>query len=178
MYSRGVNKGAIFHSASDYFYFTECTMLYLIPRGDLMNYLLSISYSKKRIYSLISKAESLKNYAEDISLYAYCLMPNHFHFLLQQNTDNAMPKFIKSLLTRYSMYYSMKYQYVGHLFQGRYKAIGVKSDAYFQIVREYIHNNPNNIQKYRNKPYEYPWSSAYDYINPYSTRPWIKTARS
>lgn len=174
VFNRGVNKALIFHSPDDYLYFTECMMLYLIPVDQLATYLFNHGYSTQKFQHLISRAASIKNYAKEISLLAYCLMPNHFHFLIEQSTMTGMSRFMKSLLIRYSMYYVLKYKYVGHLFQGRYKAIMVRNEAYFDIIINYIHSNPTSLKRYQNAPEEYPWSSA---INVISKKPWLKTAR-
>ncbi len=175
VFNRGVNKAVIFHSPDDYRYFTECMMLYLIPSSQLLSYLSNNGYNSQQLQRLITRASRIKNYAEEICLYAYCLMPNHFHFLLEQSRITSMQRFMKSLLTRYSMYYSLKYKYVGHLFQGRYKAIIVKNEAYFQIVTGYIHENPASLKSYQNAPKEYPWSSAKG-LN--GKIPWLKKART
>ena len=64
-----------------------------------------------------------KNFHKQIELVAYCLMPNHFHFLLKQFEKNTLKSFMTSILTRYVMYFNKKYDRVGGLFQGVYKAI-------------------------------------------------------
>jgi putative transposase len=62
-------------------------------------------------------------------LYAYCLMPNHLHLLAEMH-DAPISRVMHALLTAYSQYHNRKYQKVGHLFQGRYKAILCQSDRY------------------------------------------------
>ena len=68
--------------------------------------------------------EKLKDYKKkhDISILAYCLMPNHIHLLLRQNSPEPVSTFIQKLHTAYSMYYNKKYEQVGHIFQNRFKA--------------------------------------------------------
>lgn len=171
IFNRGVNKAVIFHCPDDYLYFTECIMLYLVPRDQLASHLFDYGYSSDKFQRMMSRAATIKNYADEMGLFAYCLMPNHFHFLIEQKNVTSMPRFMKSLLTRYAMYYALKYQYVGHVFQGRYKAILVNNEAYFHIVTNYIHQNPTSLKRYRNAPDEYPWSSA---NNVSGKRPWLK----
>jgi putative transposase len=62
-------------------------------------------------------------------LYAYCLMPNHVHLLIERR-KNAISRVMQRLLTGYSLYFNRKYQKVGHLFQGRYKSILCQTDQY------------------------------------------------
>jgi REP element-mobilizing transposase RayT len=74
-------------------------------------------------------------------LYAYCLMPNHVH-LLAEMLDDPISRVMHGLLTAYSQYHNRKYKKVGHLFQGRYKAILCQSDRYLGELVRYIHLNP------------------------------------
>src|ERR1700752_4026815 len=55
-------------------------------------------------------------------LYAYCLMPNHVHLLMERR-QNAISRVMHRVLTGYSLYFNRKYEKVGHVFQGRYKSI-------------------------------------------------------
>jgi len=72
---------------------------------------------------------------------AYCLMDNHFHFLIQQTGKNDMDSFMQSCMTRYTRYFNQKYKRVGPLFQGKYKAVMVESDAQLLYLTRYIHRN-------------------------------------
>src|SRR3989304_8631466 len=63
--------------------------------------------------------EYKKKYA--VHILAYCLMPNHFHFLIKQSFPNALSKFMSDLCNSYSRYLNVKYELVGSLFQGRFK---------------------------------------------------------
>lgn len=72
---------------------------------------------------------------------AWALMPNHFHFLLR-NESGEMPTFMKCLLTAYSMYFNSHHQRVGHLFQNRYQSPVISKDSYLREVIRYIHLNP------------------------------------
>src|SRR5574342_604301 len=74
-------------------------------------------------------------------LYAYCLMPNHVHLLIERQ-DDAVSRIMQSVLTGYSQYFNRKYKKIGHLFQGRYKAILCQTDRYLGELVRYIHLNP------------------------------------
>ena len=68
-------------------------------------------------------------------LYAYCLMTYHIHLLIERRTDDV-GRTMQRVLTGYSQYYNRKYHKVGHLFQGRYKAILCQSGPYLsELVR-------------------------------------------
>ncbi len=101
-----------------------------------------------------------------VRLYAWCLMPNHFHLLVE--TPNAnISLFMRRLLTRIAKRFNAKYRLVGHVFQGRYKAVVCQDDVYFQTLLRYIHSNP--IRRKRGKALvsklsDWPWSSHRFYM--------------
>lgn len=97
------------------------------------------------------------------SIICYCLMPNHIHLLVKQNSEIPIYRLISSIHTSYSMYFNRKYGKVGHLFQGRFKQNGVDKDKYLLQLSSYIHLNPlmNGLV---NKLKDYQWSSYPDYI--------------
>ena len=74
-------------------------------------------------------------------LYAYCLMPNHVHLLIEMQ-DDPLSRIMQILLTSYSQYYNRRYRKIGHLFQGRYKSILCQTDRYLGELVRYIHLNP------------------------------------
>jgi putative transposase len=95
-------------------------------------------------------------------LYAYCLMTNHVHLLFERQTD-AVGRIMHRLLTGYSQYYNRRYRRVGHLLQGRHKAILCQSDQYLSELVRYIHLNPVRARMVR-KPEEYQYSSHGCYL--------------
>lgn len=77
----------------------------------------------------------------DFKLFAYCLMGNHIHLLIQE-CNEPIEQVMKRITTRFVYWYNIKYQRVGHLFQDRFKSEPVEDDAYFMTVIRYIHQNP------------------------------------
>ncbi len=103
------------------------------------------------------------------SLYAYVLMSNHIHLLIETR-ETPLSKILQGINQSYTMHYNKTYRTVGHLFQGRYKAILCDRDAYLLALLRYIHYNPVRA-RITEKPGEYPWSSHQAYLgksNPYS----------
>ena len=96
-------------------------------------------------------------------IFAYCLMGNHVHLLLQV-TEEPLEQVMKRIGTRYVVWYNNKYSRAGHLFQDRYKSEPVADDAYFLTVLRYILNNPVKGGICR-RAEEYRWSSAMDYYS-------------
>lgn len=72
---------------------------------------------------------------------AWCLMPNHFHFLIQRGV-RPLSELMHHVMTGYAVNYNLRRQRCGHLFQNRYKAIICDGDSYFQELAPYIHLNP------------------------------------
>ncbi|MEK7544352.1 MAG: transposase [Patescibacteria group bacterium] len=107
----------------------------------------------------------------EVTLLAYCLMPNHVHLLLRQDGEEPMDRFIHRLHTAYTMYFNIKYERLGSVFQGRFKAKLIDTDEYLLHVSRYIHINPIEIvQDYAQGPAlsvelgKFPWSSYGEYL--------------
>ncbi len=100
-------------------------------------------------------------------LYAYCLMSNHVHLLIERQA-NAVGRIMQRLLTGYAQYYNRRYRRVGHLLQGRYKAILCQSDRYLSELVRYIHLNPVRARMV-NQPEDYAYSSHCVYLGMEST---------
>ncbi len=77
----------------------------------------------------------------DHSIYALCLMPNHFHISLHAR-KTPISKIMSSLATSYSMYFNRKYHHLGPVFQNRFKSILIENDSYFLELSRYIYLNP------------------------------------
>jgi REP element-mobilizing transposase RayT len=76
-----------------------------------------------------------------VVLYAYCLMPNHVHLLLQ-TAEAPLAKFMQGLQQSYTQHFNRTREKVGHLFQGRYRAIVCEKEEYLAALVRYIHLNP------------------------------------
>jgi putative transposase len=112
--------------------------------------------------------------AERVSarFHVYCLMPNHYHFILETPLAN-LSQIMHFINTSYSVYLNLKHDRCGHLFQGRFKAILMDAESYARILTFYIHGNPvrKNIVA---RPEEYEWSSAAAYFGVAASRCWLR----
>ena len=97
-----------------------------------------------------------------VTIYAYCLMPNHVHLLVKSGAED-LDLFMKRIGTRYAVWYNKKYGRVGHLFQDRFKSENVEDDRYFLTVLRYIIRNPVNAG-IEDEPGHYKWSSYRAYL--------------
>jgi REP-associated tyrosine transposase len=96
------------------------------------------------------------------SLYAYVLMSNHVHLLIETGTT-ALSKILQGLNQSYTMYFNKKYETVGHLFQGRFKAILCDKESYLLSLIKYIHMNPLRAKMAKSIG-GYRWSSHGSYV--------------
>jgi putative transposase len=108
--------------------------------------------------------ERLAKYRERnaVQLYAYCLMPNHVHLLLQTG-EIPLAKFMQGVQQSYTQYFNRTYRKVGHLFQGRYKAIVCEKERYLLALIRYIHLNPVRAHLV-SQPEDYPYSGHQVYL--------------
>lgn len=96
------------------------------------------------------------------ALYGYVLMTNHVHLLIE--TDKIpLSKIMQGVQFTYTRYYNREYNKVGHLFQGRYKAILCDRDSYLLELVRYLHLNPARLRRPLD-PWRYRWSSHGAYL--------------
>ncbi|KKT36466.1 MAG: hypothetical protein UW22_C0038G0002 [Candidatus Gottesmanbacteria bacterium GW2011_GWB1_44_11c] len=179
LYNRGVEKHSIFNDDQDYGVFLSYVKTYLEPKDEkgLSTILLDPLSSSKEKYRA-QKLLRLNNFFGEISLPSYCLLPNHFHFLVFQKSADAIDRFMNSLFTRFTMYMNKKNKRVGPLFQSVYKAVLVDSDEQLLYTSRYIHRNPIGIhrsgRRYIRMLATYPYSSYPDYLGIRKT-PWVES---
>lgn len=148
LYNRGVEKRLIFQDQQDYSVFLSYLKEYLLPKNEKeLHERLSDPAISPRERDKILKILRLNNFSNDIILLAYCLMPNHFHFFVKQKSPKTIDKFTNSLCTRYTMYFNKKYDRVGSLYQGVYKAVLIENEAQFLNLSRYIHKQAIRIDK-------------------------------
>ena len=97
------------------------------------------------------------------TLYAFCLMPNHFHLALKL-AHIELERIMQALQYRYASSFNRRWTRVGHLFQGRYKAKLCRTDSYLIQLVSYIHYNPVAGGLVA-RPQDWPWSSHAEFLN-------------
>ena len=96
-----------------------------------------------------------------LSILAYCLMPNHVHFVCIPEHEHSLARTLNACHMRYAHYFNKKRRLTGHLWQGRFYSCVLDDDHFYAAVR-YIENNPVRAKLVK-KPYEWKWSSAQDH---------------
>lgn len=140
IYNRGVEKRLIFQDDQDYAVFLGYLKEYLLPKDEKnLRMKLSDPDISFRERAKILRILRMNNFTDEVTLIAYCLMPNHFHLFVKQKSLNTIDRFMQSLCTRYTMYFNKKYKRVGPLFQSVYKAVPLSNESQFLHLSRYIH---------------------------------------
>ncbi len=105
-------------------------------------------------------------------IHAFCLMRNHVHLLVQVE-EVPLSRIMQNVSQRFTTWINYTQSRTGHLFQGRYKAILLDSDAYLLELVRYIHLNPVRVGAVPN-PEDFPWSGHRAYLG-VETIPWLTT---
>jgi REP element-mobilizing transposase RayT len=92
------------------------------------------------IYLLKKIKESYQEFG--INIFAYCLMPNHYHFLIQQLTYKPVSDWLRTIFGGYTQAINKQQERKGTLFEGRAKGILIDKEEYLIHLMRYIHNNP------------------------------------
>ena len=151
IFNRGVAKMQIFNNFFDYNRFYK-SMLYYQIEGPKPRYSLFMPETLK--------LDSTKKIVEIVS---YCLMPNHFHFLVRQITEGGITEFISKLSNSYTKYYNIKHRRIGPLLQGDFKSVHIESNEQLIHLSRYVHLNP--VVGYVTRDLEtYRWSSYLEYV--------------
>ncbi len=179
LYNRGVEKRIIFQDKQDYVVFMNYLKDYLLPKDtNLLQSILASANSSSREKDKALKLLRLNNFSNQIDLVAFCLMPNHFHFLLKQNESDSIDRFMQSIGTRYTMYFNKKYKRIGPLYQDVYKAVLVESDEQFLHLTRYIHKQALASQGVTLRSWGntdvYGQSSSYDEFVGQRKNAWVK----
>lgn len=101
-----------------------------------------------------------------VELLCFCLMPNHFHFLIKQTGETGISKYISLLQNSFTRYFNIRNERIGPLFLDQFKAKLIETDEQLIHVSRYIHLNP--LTSYVVKDFDtlknYPWSSFPQYL--------------
>lgn len=153
IYNRGVEKRSIFENNRDYSRLIKTIKYYQLegPKPKLSKF-------------LTSSAFKLEFNSKIVEIICYCLMPNHFHFLIKQLKDGGITEFISKLSNSYTKYYNTKHTRVGPLLQGEFKAVLVESGEQFIHLSRYIHLNPIASLMVKDLK-DFRWSSYEEYIS-------------
>lgn len=157
IYNRGVAKAPIFLDNNDYQHFLETLGFYLDDeRPSKLSIARKVNDFTKKMLETPRKPLT--------TIHTYCLMPNHFHLLLEEITKGGISRLLRRVLLSYTRYFNTRHDRVGPLFQGIYRFVQIKDDAQYLHLTRYIHLNPY-VAKITANPEQYEWSSYSTYKN-------------
>ena len=181
IYNRGVEKRDIFKNDNDKWRFLQGLFMFNDEKStanllwQLERDRGGVTFGVLRDFLITrgTKREPL------VRILADCLMPNHFHLLIEEIKDGGISKFMHKLGTGYTGYFNGKYKRVGPLFQGAFKAVQIDNERYLQYLLVYMNVinpgqliEPNlkeegakNIKKIMEFAEKYQWSTHREYLN-------------
>lgn len=145
-------KGAVYH---------------IMSRGNLKECIFPKEDDKALFLKLL--ARGTERYK--VKVFAYCLMENHYHLLIQITEEN-LPVFMHYLGSSYANYL-VRGGWVGHVFAARYKSICIEEEEYLLILSRYIHLNPVEASIVE-RPEEYLWSSYRCLLDGADSHSWLQ----
>ena len=181
IYNRGVEKRDIFKNDNDKWRFLQGLFMFNDEKStanllwQLERDRGGVTFGVLRDFLITrgTKREPL------VRILADCLMPNHFHLLIEEIKDGGISKFMHKLGTGYTGYFNGKYKRVGPLFQGAFKAVQIDNERYLQYLLVYMNVinpgqliEPNlkeegakNIKKIMEFAEKYQWRTHREYLN-------------
>lgn len=177
VFNRGVEKRKIFLAERDMWRFVQGLYLFN-DTSKSTNLLYRLEQENNAInFRILHEHLEEKDRKPLVHVMADCLKPNHFHLILEELAEGGISKFIQRLSIGYTKYFNKKYDRVGPLFQGKYKAVRVEDDDQLRYLLVYINvinpgqeiepqlkrfaQNPENILNFVK---EFPWSTHQEYL--------------
>ncbi len=164
IFSRTIDRKTPFLDMHMCTFFIEAIRFY---RGTDFN----ISFSDWKRLNTSSKNHAAKRFDNPfnfrVDIIAFCLMPNHFHFILKQNNTNGVQDFLAGLLNSFTHAYNIIHKRKGSLFEDRFHAVPITSQEQLLVTSRYVHLNPiaSKIVMTSEELCIYPWSSYPTYLN-------------
>lgn len=144
-YNRSVEKRIAFTDTRDYHRFLE------------LLYLANDEFPLRREEMGKLKFEEVLNMHRGkklVAIGAFCLMPNHFHLVLQEVSEGGITAFMRKIGTAYAIYFNARHEREGNLFLKPFRSRHVSTDQYFQHLLNYVHCNPAGL-------YEPAWKTRH-----------------
>jgi len=179
--NRGVEKRIIFINDSDKWRFLQGLYLFNNDNSSFSALYNIERENKGRINFVLLKkfiSDNSTNRNPLVRIMAVCLMPNHYHLLVEELQQNGISRFMHKSGVGYACFFNKKYNRVGPLFQGRFKAVAIENDLQLQYILAYINViNPgqlaepelkergvDNTEKIFNFAKQFSWSTNPDYL--------------
>lgn len=162
--SRSIAKYQIFNFDRDYLRMTNLMRYYQVKEPPT-KFSMFLRLRGTQEYGVDEYFYQLtKNDEKIIKTIAYCIMPNHIHFVLNQLKDGGISRFMSNILNSYSRYFNILHKRKGPLWESRFKHILVDKDEQLLHLTRYVHLNPTSAKLVK-KPEDWKYSSYREYVN-------------
>ena len=131
IYNRGIEKRIIFEDKQDFSEFLD-----MMKQFNDKN-----RFGGRVLNKRLERQGKTLSREPWVDILAYCLLPNHFHFILREEKENGISKFMQKLGTGYTMYFNKKNKRSGSLFQGKFKSKHIKSQTILEYLSVYVNLN-------------------------------------
>ena len=163
---RGNNKQDIFKNDSD-----RARLLFLVTHLQSPESVPKISrlleeYKRTSAWNIDEKLLARIISTRYVVLEAFAFMTNHLHLVVCETEEQGVTRYMQRILNAYAKYFNTKYETVGHLFQGPYRAVHVEDNDQLLYLSTYVHRNPRELPNMAGKEHTYEWSSYRDYLGP------------
>jgi REP element-mobilizing transposase RayT len=138
VYNRGVDRRRIFLNENDYQRFMA--LLYLCNGTKPVDFR-EIAREGRTFAGIFERDMGERI----VAIGAWCLMPNHFHLLCKETEENGIVTFMQRLSTAYAMYFNIRHERSGSLFESNFKTSHIDSDEYLRYLFAYLYLNPISL---------------------------------
>lgn len=164
VYNRGNQKQTLFFDQQDYARFLFLILYFQSPEVFTQINRNVSKFVTKQSFGVKKDDEEEVVKRRVVTLQNFCIMPNHFHLTVFNNSETGLEKYMHRISNGYAKYFNTKYERTGHVFQGTYKAVLIDSDKQHVYTSAYIHKNSEEITEWQGRADSYIWSSYQDYI--------------
>ena len=181
IYNRGVEKRSIFENDNDRWRFLQGLFMFNDEKAT-SNLLWQLEKKRGNVtFGVLRDFLATEKEPRDplVRILADCLMPNHYHLIVEEIKEGGISRFMQKLGTGYTKYFNNKYERVGSLLQGPFKAVLVDEETYLQYLLVYINVvNPaeligpnlkevgvNHVEAIMRFAEDYLWSTQQEYLN-------------
>jgi REP element-mobilizing transposase RayT len=134
---------------------------HVTARGDNRELTFRDDEDRARYLTLLARYKTQLQFR----LYAYALMPNHIHLILEPSSAATVSRVMQCQTIAYTKWFNKRHSRVGHVFQGRFHSRLIEKESYLLVASRYVHRNPVRAKLAR-APGDYPWSSYWAYAIP------------
>ena len=163
IYNRGAFKNTLFKDQKDYVRFLFYILYAQSPASFKNNARAVKTFSMQEGFGISSEYTNDIILNRVVELTAFCVMPNHFHLIVKETAEGGIAQYLQRVGVGYTKYFNTKYRSTsGRIFENRYQSKHVADNNYLLYLSAYIHRNPRELTAWKNKEFEYPWSSLQD----------------